>query len=569
MRHLLLDFPDLPLTGFRAALGKNRPATLEKSAGNAPNAPDPYALANSVTQANQQAAIFNKLLNQNNYTSPFGSQQTSITGWQNGAPIFNTNVAVNPQLQSAIDSSLGLFGGANDQYKSAMQGISGLQGDYRSLYNQLNQGQAAAARQQGQDAAYKAQTQYLDPRFAQQETSMEAKLAAQGLAPGSQAFSNAFLNFTNEKQRAYSDAANQAIMTGSQIGAQDLQNQLAGIQSQSNLLGQQGNLYGQQAQLSQIPYAQLRSLAPLVPGYQSLANAGTTPADLAQALQNQYLGQLGQYNADQQGRNATMSSLGSLAGGLFNLYGGGGGGGGGLGGLFGGGGGAGTLGTAGSALSSISPGAAAALGDLFGTSIGGTYGAATQAGLDALIGSLGGFEGGAAGAAAAGGAAEGLGAAGLAGAEAAAGAGAAGSGGAAGGAAAAGAPAYGAALPVAVLIGGVLSMFHGGTQPGDISGSWQANAGNLNQSNFNQFVSSDPSLSGLMQISTQGGQFDYNRFEQAVRDASVGGKRFEGDALQKALQFGQLIARHPEWISGPAATQEAWWSPYAQGTPTE
>lgn len=549
MRHLLLDFPDLPLTGFRTALGKNRPATLEKSAGNAPNAPDPYALANSVTQANQQAAIFNKLLNQNNYTSPFGSQQTSITGWQNGAPIFNTDVSVNPQLQSAINSSLGLFGGANDQYKSAMQGISGLQGDYRSLYNQLNQGQAAAARQQGQDAAYKAQTQYLDPRFAQQETAQEARLAAQGLAPGSQAYSNAFLNFQNEKQRAYSDAANQAIMTGSQIGAQDLQNQLAGIQSQANILGQQGGLFGNQAQLSQIPASQLRSLASLVPGYQGLANAGTTPADLAQALQNQYLGQLGQYNAQQQGRNATFSSLGSLAGGLLNL--GGGGGGGLLSGLFGGGGG---LGTAGSALSGLSPGLAAGLGDIFGTSIGGTYGAATQAGLDALIGSLGGFSGGGTGAAT-GAAAGASGAAGGTGA------------GATGGVSGLGAAA-GAALPAAVLIGGVLSMFQPGTQPIDISGSWQANAGNLNQNNFNQFVASDPSLNALMQVSTQGGRFDYNRFEQAVRSASVGGKKFEGEALQKALQFGQRVAAHPEWLSGSAATQEAWWSPYAQGTPS-
>lgn len=569
MRHLLHDFPDLPLTGFRTALGKNRPATLEKSAGNAPNAPDPQAVAGAVTQANQQAAIFNKLINQNNYTSPFGSQQTSITGWQNGAPIFGTNVSVNPQLQSAIDSSLGLFGGANNQYQSAMQGLSGLQGDYRSLYNQLNQGQAAAARQQGQDAAYKAQSQYLDPRFAQQETAQEARLAAQGLAPGSQAYSNAFLNFQNEKQRAYSDAANQAILTGSQIGAQDLQNQLAGIQSQAGLLGQRGNLYGQQAQLSQIPASQLRNLASLVPGYQSLANAGTTPADLAQALQNQYLGQLGQYNADQQGKNATMNSLGSLASGLLSLYGGGGGGGlfgggaaGGGGGLFGGGGGA--LGTAGSALSSVAPGAAAALGDLFGASIGGTYGAATQAGLDALIGSLGGFSGGGAGAAT-GAAAGASGAAGGA-------AGAGGAGGAAGGASGAAGglgAAAGAALPAAVIIGGVISMFQPGTQPSDISGSWAANAGNLNQSNFNQFVASDPALSGLMQIATQGGQFDYGRYEQALRSATVGGKRFEGEALQKALNFGQLVARHPEWLGGQAATQEAWWSPYAQGTPSE
>lgn len=109
----------------------------------------------------------------------------------------------------------------------------------------------------------------------------------------------------------------------------------------------------------------------------------------------------------------------------------------------------------GNALSSVSPGAAGWLGDTLGMSIGGTYGPATQAGLDALIGS---FSGGT------GSAAAGLG---TAGAEAAgAGAGAAGAEGAAGGLGAAG----GAALPIATALPFLLAaygMFSGLTGRGD------------------------------------------------------------------------------------------------------
>lgn len=570
MRLSLLDFPDLPLTGFRAALGKNRPATLEKSAGNAPNAPDPYSTANAVMQSNQQNAAYNKALNIGNYSNPFGSQQSTFAGFDpvTGAPRYQTSITANPQLQAQLNSLLGQAGQSQSINQSAIGGLYGLNSQFGSLGNQagglfgsLSPEAAQNAQNAGREAAYKSQAQYLDPQFSQREQSLEAKLAAQGLAPGSQAYSNAIRNFGDERQRAYSDAANQAILTGSQIGTQNLQNQLASLQAQSGLLNQQGGFLkdqqgaiGQLVGLGQLPYSNLQALNNLIPGYTGIGQSSAAPSDLASYLQNEYLGRLGQYNAQQQGRNATLSSLGSLAGGLFNL---GGGGGGLLGGLFGGGGG--TLGTAGSALSSLSPGLAAGLGDALGMSLGGTYGAGTQAGLDALIGSLGGFSGGGTGAAT-GAAAGASGAAGGAG-----GAGsAAGASGSAGGLGAA----AGAALPAAVLIGGVLSMLQPGTQPIDISGGWQANAGNLNQSNFNQFVASDPSLNAVMQVATQGGGFDYNRFEQAVRNASVGGKRFEGEALQKALQFGQLVAAHPEWLSGSAATQEAWWSPYAQGTPS-
>ena len=215
-------------------------------------------------------------------------------------------------------------------------------------------------------------------------------------------------------------------------------------------------------------------------------------------------------------------------------------------------GGAGAFGGAGGALSGMGAGSlAGTVGgvDALGGILGGTgflpsYGAAGGATASGLFG------GGAAGAGAAGG-------------------GAAGAGGASAGMSGF-APVAGVALPAAVLLGGLLSMFQQGTQPGDISGDWMANAGGLSRENFNNYAASSPHLQGLIDLSRdQSGNFNYDQFNQALQRSRVGGKAFEGQALADAQQFGQTLAQNPSWMTGPAATEEPWWSPYAQGTATE
>lgn len=445
MRHYLLtsDTPDLPQRAFRKLFWSTRPATLEGGkGGSAPAAPDPYVTADATTKTNTQTAAFNKALNASNYSNPFGSQTQVQIGvdQDTGAPIYQTNLTANSQLQGAISGLFGQipnsqnvqgdvqsglyslnnnYGGLGSQFSNLAQqqlglnsgigslqnqfsqlgnNVGGLQGQYAQLggnigslapgfgninsqlsglNSQLSQGQAQAAQQQGQKAAYAAQTQYLDPQFSQQKESLDASLANSGLTPGSEAYNNAMTNFNNQKQQAYSNAQNQAIMTGSQIGAQNLQNQIAGINTQAGLLGQQGsnllntaNLYGQQGGLlgqqaglfgqqgsllgqqaglyglqgnniagagslygqqgnaygsqgsvlgqllgsSQLPYSQLSSLAQLVPGYTGSAQASANPADIAGNINNAYQAQLAGHNADVQSANSTTGAIAGLAG---------------------------------------------------------------------------------------------------------------------------------------------------------------------------------------------------------------------------------------------------------------
>lgn len=365
--------PDLPICAFRKAFGRNAPATLEGGkGGGAPSAPDPFATAAATTQTNQDTAAYNKALNLNNYSNPFGSQNTYMVGRDPStfAPLYQTDINANPQLQGAMNGLFGQIGNSAGINQGALSGLSGLLSQYGDLnrgisglapqmsalgsqYSGLSAGvgglasglssdAAQQAQRAGQNAAYSAQTQYLDPQFAQQGESLAAQLANQGLTPGSEAYKNAMLNFNNTKQQAYSNAQNQSILTGSQIGTQNWQNQLAGVNARSNLYGQQAGMlgqqagllgqqaglfgqigqnlqgqagmYGQQVGIGQAPYGNLQSIASMIPGYSGPNAAGAQPADIGGYMNNAYQGQLASYNARQASNNSTMGTVGSLIG---------------------------------------------------------------------------------------------------------------------------------------------------------------------------------------------------------------------------------------------------------------
>ncbi|HLI66328.1 MAG TPA: hypothetical protein VKU90_08170 [Caulobacteraceae bacterium] len=67
---------------------------------------------------------------------------------------------------------------------------------------------------QAQHAAYQAETQFLDPQWAQNAEQQQAQLTAQGLNPNSAAYGNAMTQFNNARSQAYSNAALQAVGAG-------------------------------------------------------------------------------------------------------------------------------------------------------------------------------------------------------------------------------------------------------------------------------------------------------------------------------------------------------------------
>ncbi|OWT62022.1 hypothetical protein [Candidimonas nitroreducens] len=349
--------------------------------GSAPSYPDPYQVADATTQTNQASAAYNKALNLNNNTNAFGSQTTTQTGTDpnTGAPIYTTSNLPNSQLAGQINSLLGQAGNSGAINNQAMGLLNGLTGTYGqnsqnaqtlfnnaqnlqggllglgSQYSGLNSSLAGLgstlspeaaqnAQQQGQDAAYKASMGYLQPQFNQQTQSLSAQLANQGIQAGSQAYTNATQNLGLQQGQQQQEALNNAVLTGSQMGTQNLQNQIAGINTQAGLLGQQasnlagqGGLYtgagqinsgsalginagnssaaglaglaGQMSGLGQVPYSDLGYLSSLVPGYSGTGSSSSSPADIAGYTNNAYQSQLANYNANVQSQNSMMNGL--------------------------------------------------------------------------------------------------------------------------------------------------------------------------------------------------------------------------------------------------------------------
>lgn len=177
----------------------------------APQAPDPTVVANAQTQSNKDTAIANAELNRVNQTSPLGSSTYQVTGTNaDGTPQYSQNISLSPGEQNLFD--LGIKG-QTALGTTANNMIPGLENAYSK---QFNPGDFGASVKQAQDAAYGAQTQYLDPQFARGQQSLDAKLANQGLSTGDTAYNNAQEQFGNQKQQAYQGAQDTAITAGNQ-----------------------------------------------------------------------------------------------------------------------------------------------------------------------------------------------------------------------------------------------------------------------------------------------------------------------------------------------------------------
>lgn len=69
---------------------------------------------------------------------------------------------------------------------------------------------------QVQEALYRKQTRMLDPQYQQSEADMTARLANQGIMQGSEAYKREMDNFARNRDSAYADARDRAILAGGQ-----------------------------------------------------------------------------------------------------------------------------------------------------------------------------------------------------------------------------------------------------------------------------------------------------------------------------------------------------------------
>lgn len=253
--------------------------------GSAPAAPDPYASAGAQAQYGEQAAAFNAALNRVNQTGPTSSTQYAVTGNdpQTGAPIYSQNTQLSAPEQALLVQREATTGEAG----SAAQ--AGIANNPLPTVGQ-NQDFGAAARQ----AAYGFDTSTLDPYWNEQHRQMDSSLRNSGATPGTPAYDNAMTQFNAQRNTAYSQARDQAFSQG---------------------LAAQGQQISQIGQLQQIPlneYLGLSTGSQVGTGGQPSQVAGTSAPDIMAAFQNQYQGQLSQYNSNVASQNADVGALAAI-----------------------------------------------------------------------------------------------------------------------------------------------------------------------------------------------------------------------------------------------------------------
>lgn len=262
----------------------------------APAPPDYTAAANASADASKEVTNMQTWANRADQTTPWGSTTwgaTAAVDPSTGQPVtkWTQNTSVDPKLQGALESQLGLQSARTDLASSLMpraQQEFGQAMDWSSLtpwsqgqmnaqkidpttsayafgnpqqqagqvqrgldYSGLQDVQGSAQqRQRAEDAIYQSATSRLDPQWQGQQNQLETQLANQGITRNSAAYENAMAGFNRQKTDAYQQAQMASVTGAGQVAQQNygmdlgLRQQQAAEQGQ---LGQFGNAAQQQA----------------------------------------------------------------------------------------------------------------------------------------------------------------------------------------------------------------------------------------------------------------------------------------------------------------------------------
>ena len=175
-----------------------------KDSPSPPPAPDYTGAAQATASGNIAAAQQAQQANMVNQYTPYGSLTYSQSGqFPSGNPQYTSNINLSPTGQALLSAS--------DTSKLGLAGLQ--QGATQNVANTMSKPFDLGGVQQTADASYKAQTARLDPQWAQNTELNDAKLANQGITPGSQAYEDQMRTFNAAKNDAYSQATQNAIAT--------------------------------------------------------------------------------------------------------------------------------------------------------------------------------------------------------------------------------------------------------------------------------------------------------------------------------------------------------------------
>jgi hypothetical protein len=281
-----------------AATTTSNPNTATLGTGQTANpfnaATNPYIqAAQATTMGNLYGAQAATQANRINQNTPYASLNYTQSLDANGNPVWTAN----QQLAQPLQTALGNIQGQLAQNTANPFDVSQYQAQTGQGYTGM----------EGWDRATNLINQRLQPQIEQSQERLQAQLANQGIAPGTEAYNRAM---TQQAQKT-NDLMNQAQLAGSQV-----QNQLQGqslAQQQANNAALQQN-YSQALAQRNLPLSQLGAFQQATqPGY-------INPYSQAAVAGTDYLGAFTTSRAaDIAAQNAANAKAANLQSGLFGL----------------------------------------------------------------------------------------------------------------------------------------------------------------------------------------------------------------------------------------------------------
>jgi len=289
-------------------------------APSAPAAPDYTGAAQQTAQGNLDAARAATAANRVNQVTPYGNLDYKITGSDPyGNPTWTATTSLSDVgkqlLNTQNQAALGLGGTINAQLQNVQNTMGqGFNPNIPSVQTSLdNQGGM-----QGWDKANQLLMQRLAPQMKIQQEQLDAKLANQGIAPGTEAYNRAKVSLGMQQN----DLLNQSQLTGLTAG-NTLFNQGLTSANFGNTAQQQA--YNQALTNYNLP---LNTLSALRTGSQvqnptfinAPQQATTTGPDLLTAAQAQGQYNMSNFNAQQAAQSGANQGLLGLGGSLGAAY---------------------------------------------------------------------------------------------------------------------------------------------------------------------------------------------------------------------------------------------------------
>lgn len=289
---------------------------MGRRAASPPPPPDYAGLAQQQADLQRQNLEQQTRANRPNQVGPWGS----VTWSQDGGGNWTQQTSLDPRLQGALDSQIGLQRSRSDLASSMMGRVGESLAkpfDFGGLPQDADRiGTADQYASRAGDALFGQFQSRLNPRFQQEEESMRARLTNMGFKEGDEGWDRAFRNFARDKNDAFDTAMrSSAQLAGSEASRLQTMDVAAGnFQRGIRDRALNERLMERQMPLNEIT-ALLSGQGVDSPDFQSFAQAGMADApDLMGAARDTYGAQVAQTNARNAARAGNFGAVTGLIG---------------------------------------------------------------------------------------------------------------------------------------------------------------------------------------------------------------------------------------------------------------